>query len=597
MTIFDVLQVVCGLALFLYGMSVMSDGLKKSAGSRLKSILGRMTSNPVKGFLLGVGITAVVQSSSATTVMIVGFVNSGTMTLAQSVSVIMGANVGAAATYWLTALSALGGGLGSLSTAVEWLKPSSWMPILAIVGAGIRMFSKRGKSRDIATILLGFSVLMVGMDLMSSGAGVLEENEGFREAMVLFENPLFGMLAGIVITAAVQSSAASVGILQSLAMTGAISVGAAIPIILGQNIGTCITAMLSSIGAGKDAKRSAFIHLYFNVIGGIFYLALYWILSSLIEIPFLSGAIDAFGIAGVHTVFKFLYVALLAPFSQLLVRLAEATVRDKGSDKATVNLLDERLMNTPAVAVNRATEVTGNMAQLAVEGLQKSMALIDAYDAKTAAEVREMEEKVDLYEDGIGTYLVKLSSFNTGVSDSHQITKLLHLIGDFERISDHSVNIVESAEEMAEKKIVFSAEANRELSVLRAAVSEILDLAYRSFLYNDLRTALEVEPLEQVVDDLREQIKRNHILRLQKSECTMEHGFVLSDLLTNFERVSDHCSNIAGCVLEIQHDELDMHRYLEQMKEGSPEFDRMYKEFSEKYALVQTSNGESRIKG
>ena len=597
MTIFDVLQVVCGLALFLYGMSVMSDGLKKSAGSRLKSILGRMTSNPVKGFLLGVGITAVVQSSSATTVMIVGFVNSGTMTLAQSVSVIMGANVGAAATYWLTALSALGGGLGSLSTAVEWLKPSSWMPILAIVGAGIRMFSKRGKSRDIATILLGFSVLMVGMDLMSSGAGVLEENEGFREAMVLFENPLFGMLAGIVITAAVQSSAASVGILQSLAMTGAISVGAAIPIILGQNIGTCITAMLSSIGAGKDAKRSAFIHLYFNVIGGIFYLALYWILSSLIEIPFLSGAIDAFGIAGVHTVFKFLYVALLAPFSQLLVRLAEATVRDKGSDKETVNLLDERLMNTPAVAVNRATEVTGNMAQLAVEGLQKSMALIDAYDAKTAAEVREMEEKVDLYEDGIGTYLVKLSSFNTGVSDSHQITKLLHLIGDFERISDHSVNIVESAEEMAEKKIVFSAEANRELSVLRAAVSEILDLAYRSFLYNDLRTALEVEPLEQVVDDLREQIKRNHILRLQKSECTMEHGFVLSDLLTNFERVSDHCSNIAGCVLEIQHDELDMHRYLEQMKEGSPEFDRMYKEFSEKYALVQTSNGESRIKG
>ena len=585
MTVFDLLQILCGLALFLYGMSVMSDGLKKSAGSRLKTILGRMTANPIKGFLFGAAVTAVVQSSSATTVMIVGFVNSGTMTLAQSVAVTMGANVGAAATYWLTALSSLGGGVGNLSSAVEWLKPSSWMPILAIVGAGIRMFSKRGRSRDIAGILLGFSVLMVGMDLMSSGAGVLEQSESFTGLLTLFRNPLFGFFAGILITAAVQSSAASVGILQSLAVTGAISWGAAIPIILGQNIGTCITALLSSIGAGKNAKRSALIHLYFNLFGGLFFLALYWIFSAALSIPALSGAIDAFGIAGAHTILKLFYVALLAPFSKLLVRLSQVTVPEGEQAAERANLLDERLMNTPAVAVNRATEVTAVMADLAVNGFLRSMTLLGNYDAKVAAEVRRMEEEVDIYEDTIGTYLVKLSGCNVGLSDSHQITKLLHMIGDFERISDHSVNLVESAEEMAEKKIVFSEEARREVSVLRAAVTEILDLALHAFVYNDLRLAIEVEPLEQVVDDLREQIKRNHILRLQKSECTIEHGFVLADILTNYERVSDHCSNIAGCVLEIQRDELDMHRYLESVKEGSPEFEKMYKAFSEKYAI------------
>lgn len=585
MTVFDALQVVCGLALFLYGMSVMSDGLKKSAGSRLKTILGRMTSNPIKGFLLGVGVTAVVQSSSATTVMIVGFVNSGTMTLAQSVGVIMGANVGAAVTYWLTALSSLGGGIGNLSSAVEWLKPSSWMPILAIVGAGIRMFSKRGKSRDFASILLGFSVLMVGMDLMSGGAGVLQNDAGFRELLVLFENPLFGLFAGTLITAAVQSSAASVGILQSLAITGAISWGAAFPIILGQNIGTCITAMLSSIGAGKNAKRSAWIHLYFNLIGGAVFLALFWGVSALWNPPFLSGTIDAFGIAATHTVLKLLYVLMLAPFSRLLVRLSAWTVRDKEGSAEKANLLDERLMNTPAIAVNRATEVTCTMADVAVSALQKSMTLLELYDPRIAEEVREEENRVDIYEDAIGTYLVKLSGLNVDLADSRQITKLLHMIGDFERISDHAVNLVESAEEMAEKKIDFSAEAKRELSILRAAVAEILELAHHAFVYNDLRLAVEVEPLEQVVDELREQIKRNHIHRLQKSECTIEHGFILSDILTNCERVSDHCSNIAGCVLEIRHDELDMHRYLDSVKEGSPEFEKMYKEYAAKYSL------------
>lgn len=585
MSIFDVLTLISGLALFLYGMELMGDALKKSAGSRLKVILGKMTSNPFKGFLLGLGVTAVIQSSSATTVMVVGFVNSGTMTLTQAVGVIMGANVGTAVTSWLTGLSGIGEGGAAVSAAIQWLKPSSWMPILALIGICLVLFVKRGKKKDIGVILLGFSILMVGMELMSSAVSGLKDSEAFRSILTMFENPILGVLAGLILTAIVQSSSASVGILQSLTTTGAITYGAAIPIIMGQNIGTCVTALLSSVGANKNGKRAALVHLYFNLIGVIFWLSAFYLGDWIFSFPFVDQAIDMWGVAFVHTVFKLLSVLLLAPFGKLLEKLAVLSVPDR-KDSEEVNLLDERLLDTPAVAVERAEEVTRTMAQLSVGALRNSMRLLSSYSAEAAEEVRTDEEKADVLEDSIGTYLVKLSSRSMDESDSREITKLLHLIGDFERISDHAVNIAESAEEMRDKKLVFSKEAEREISVLVSAIDEILTLASDAFLKGDLHSASLVEPLEQVVDGLRDQIKLNHILRLQKSECTIEHGFVLSDLLTNFERVSDHCSNIAGCVIEIsEHDALEMHKYLDAVKAGGEEFNEHYRAYKRKYAL------------
>ncbi len=584
MSVFDVLTLLCGLALFLYGMELMGDALKKSAGSRLKVILGKMTSTPFKGFLLGLGVTAVIQSSSATTVMVVGFVNSGTMTLLQAVGVIMGANVGTAVTSWLTAMSGLDGG-ASVSAALQWLKPSSWMPVLALIGICLVMFVKRGRKKDIGVILLGFSILMVGMDLMGGAVSGLRDSEAFRSILTMFENPILGVLAGLILTAIVQSSSASVGILQSLTVTGAITYGAAIPIIMGQNIGTCVTALISSVGANKNGKRAALVHLYFNIIGVVFWLSSFYICNSIFHFPFVSQAIDMWGVAFVHTVFKLLSVLLIAPFSRQLVKLATVSVPER-KGREEVNLLDERLLDTPAIAVERAEEVTRKMANLSRDALLRSMKLLSEYRAEEAEAVRTMEEQADELEDTVGTYLVKLSARSMDESDSHEITKLLHLIGDFERISDHAVNIVESAEEMRDKKLTFSAEAKREISVMIDAITEILTLATDSFVKNDLHAASLVEPLEQVVDGLRDQIKLNHILRLKKSECTIEHGFVLSDLLTNFERVSDHCSNIAGCVIEIaEHDALDMHRYLDAVKAGGEDFTQHYQEYKHKYAL------------
>ena len=584
MSIFDVLTLLCGLALFLYGMELMGDALKKSAGSRLKVILGKMTSTPFKGFLLGLGVTAVIQSSSATTVMVVGFVNSGTMTLLQAVGVIMGANVGTAVTSWLTAMSGLDGG-ASVSAALQWLKPSSWMPVLALIGICLVMFVKRGRKKDIGVILLGFSILMVGMDLMGGAVSGLRDSEAFRSILTMFENPILGVLAGLILTAIVQSSSASVGILQSLTVTGAITYGAAIPIIMGQNIGTCVTALISSVGANKNGKRAALVHLYFNIIGVVFWLSSFYICNGIFRFPFVSQAIDMWGVAFVHTVFKILSVLLIAPFSRQLVKLATVSVPER-KGREEVNLLDERLLDTPAIAVERAEEVTRKMANLSRDALLRSMKLLSEYRAEEAEAVRTMEEQADELEDTVGTYLVKLSARSMDESDSHEITKLLHLIGDFERISDHAVNIVESAEEMRDKKLTFSAEAKREISVMIDAITEILTLATDSFVKNDLHAASLVEPLEQVVDGLRDQIKLNHILRLKKSECTIEHGFVLSDLLTNFERVSDHCSNIAGCVIEIaEHDALDMHRYLDAVKAGGEDFTQHYQEYKHKYAL------------
>ena len=583
--LFAVLKLLSGLAVFLYGMDVMGDALKKAAGTRLKDLLGKMTSNPIKGFLLGLIVTAVIQSSSATTVMVVGFVNSGTMTLLQSVGVIIGANLGTAVTAWLTAPAAM----GTEEIAGGWtdlLKTDAWMPILAVIGIILIMFVKRGKKRDIGTVLIGFAVLMVGMKLMSDS--VADYRSEIAQILTIFKNPILGVLAGLVLTVVVQSSSASVGILQSLTGTGGVmSFGIAMPIIIGQNIGTCVTAMLSSIGANKNGRRAAVIHLSFNVIGAVIVLALFYLVNWLVGLVDVNMYIDAWGIAIIHTVYKMIAIAIIFPFYKQLERLSKVLVRDKAEDNETVNRLDERLLETPSIAVGVATDVTYAMAEVSFDAFKKALVLYNGpYDSKLADEIRDLEGKADNYEDALGSYLVKLSACDMDERDSEQTTKLLHLIGDLERVSDHAVNIVESVEEIKEKKITFSNEANHELEVLQNAVSEILDITYTALIKNDLKLATDVEPLEEVIDDLRDKIKLNHIIRLQKSECTIEHGFVLSDLLNNFERVADHCSNIAGCVVEIsRYEALDMHKYLSQMKHDSKEFSDKYESYTAQYSL------------
>lgn len=586
MTIFDVLSLLCGLALFLYGMELMGDALKKSAGSSLKTILGKMTSNPLKGFLLGLAVTAVIQSSSATTVMVVGFVNSGTMTLLQAVGVIMGANVGTAVTAWLTGLSGLGAAGESAMNFIQWLKPDSWMPILAVIGICLVMFVKRGRKKDIGVILLGFSILMVGMSMMSDSVGGLAQSESFRKILIMFENPILGVMAGLVLTAIVQSSSASIGILQSLTVTGVITYGAAIPIIMGQNIGTCVTAMISSVGANRNGKRAAIVHLYFNIIGVVVYLTLFSIADAIFQFAFVDYTIGMWGVAGVHTLFKILSVILMAPFYRQMEKLAILTIPDKKEENDTITLLDERLTETPAIALARAAEVTSQMAEISTQSLFKALDLLEKFDAKTAEEIREMENKVDVMEDALGSYLIKVSSCNTNETDSGQVTKLLRIIGDYERISDHAVNIVESAEELRDKKSTFSGEAQKEVAVIREVLHDILMLTKECLDHNDLEEAANVEPLEQVIDELIEKIKFNHVRRLQKGECTIELGFVLNDLLINCERVSDHCSNIASCIIEIsEFGALDMHKYLASVRHGSEEYDKEYKLYKNKYKL------------
>jgi len=585
MGIFDVLSLICGVSLFLFGMNAMCDALKKSAGNRLKTILGQMTSKPLFGFLLGLGVTAIIQSSSATTVMVVGFVNSAAMTLTQAIPVVMGAKVGTAVTSWLTGLSGLGAGGAAISSAVQWLKPSAWIPVMALAGISLQMFAKRERKKDVGTILLSFSVLMVGMDMMSEAVGGLKESESFRSILTLFTNPLFGVMAGLVLTLIIQSSSASIGILQSLSTTGAVTYGAALPIIMGMNIGTCVTAIISSIGANKDGKRIAFAHLYFNVFGAVIFLGLFYILDAVFSFAFVSDAIGMWGIATVHTLFNILSVIFLFPFRGFIEKISILTFPDK-KEKETANLLDDRLMDTPAVAVARAKDVTKQMAQLSCQALAHATTLVYSYDEKQADLVRDYEARVDVLEDALGTYLIKLSSRDLAEEDGREITQLLHLIGDFERISDHAVNIVESAEEIRDKKLQFSKEAQKELTVMMGAINEIIGLAYSSFSRNDRLAAVQVEPLEEIVDELRDRIKRNHVLRLQKSECTIEHGFVLSDLLNNFERVSDHCSNIAGCMVEIQdYDALNMHQYISSVKDDIDSFEEKCDVYRKKYAL------------
>ena len=581
MNIFDFLSLIGGLALFLFGMQVMGNALEKKAGGQLNTVLGKITDNPIKGFGLGLGITSIVQSSSATTVMLVGLVNSEIITLKQSIYVIMGANVGTTVTAWLLSLTGISGD----SVIVQLLKPSSFTPVLALIGIIFYMFVKNTEKKDTGMILLSFAVLMYGMESMSGAVSGLKEVEGFTNLLTVFSNPILGVLAGALLTAIIQSSSASVGILQALSTTGAITYASAIPIIMGQNIGTCVTALISSIGANKNAKRVAFVHLYFNIIGTVVLLLLFYSVNSFVHFAFVDLQANQFGIAITHSMFNLLCTALLLPFGAGLGKLATLTIKDAPT-KEEATLLDERLLITPSVALERAEAVTADMADAAVSSIKTAMPLLSIYDAPTAKKVRKYEKDADVYEDAIGSYLVKLSNEDISETENHKITKLLKLIGDFERISDHAVNIVESAEEINSKHIEFSDEAKHEVSILKEAVFEITDLAYGAFIDNDLDKASLVEPLEQTIDILVEQIKLHHILRLQKSECTIDHGFVLSDILTNLERTADHCSNIAACITEISENaSFDMHKYLGDIRNDTDEFKSNFKMYKNKYSL------------
>lgn len=582
MDLFDALTLIGGLSLFLFGMNLMGASLEKRAGGSLKALLGKLTSRKILGFLTGLGVTAVIQSSSATTVMVVGFVNSGLLSLHQAISVIMGANVGTTVTAWILSLT----GLDSGNFFVQLLKPTSFTPILALIGVGLTMMAKSDKKKDVGMILLGFAVLMFGMDTMSGAVEGLKDVPEFQSVLLMFTNPILGVLAGAALTAIIQSSSASVGILQALSATGQVTYGAAIPIIMGQNIGTCVTAMISSVGANKNAKRAAVVHLMFNIIGTAVWLAVFYGINSVVHFAFVSQSIDQLGIAVVHTAFNVLCTILLFPFSGLLEKLSCRLVPDAKAPEQ-IQILDERLLSTPSVALVRCQEVAETMARISMDALKTGCQLLKEYDVKGAQAVRETEQEADQYEDMLGTYLVKMGRSNLSRTDSRQVSKLLHIIGDFERISDHAVNLVESAEEMQSKGLNFSVYAKKELEILTAAVSEIMDMALEAFLKNDPVLAAKIEPLEEVVDTLKEQLRNRHILRLQKGECTIELGFVWSDLLTNLERVADHCSNIAGCIIEMSHDSLDVHEYLDNVKAGGPGFLQAYQEYAQKYALME----------
>lgn len=580
MDIFDALTLAGGLSLFLFGMSVMSEALERRAEGSLKLLLARLTQNKTVGFLTGLTVTAVIQSSSAATVMVVGFVNSGVMTLQQAINVIMGANVGTTVTAWLLSLS----GISSGSFFVRMLKPTSFSPILATVGTILFMFGKTSKRKDSGTILLGFSTLMFGMDTMSGSVAGLAEVPAFQQMFLLFQNPILGILVGAVLTAVIQSSSASVGILQALASTGQVSYGAAMPIIMGQNIGTCATALLSSFGATKNARRAAVVHLSFNILGTVILLLAYLPVSLFLKPPLLDEPASLFGIALTHSAFNILCTVLLLPTSSLLEKLAVRLVPDAGGEVASCEL-DERLLAAPHIALGRCHALVREMAEISTASLKNSMKLLAGYDKQTAKEVREAEEKCDHYEDILGTYLVKLSSYQMSDADSASVSMMLKVIGDLERISDHSINILESAEELREKKMQFTEAARKELAVLCSAVSEIMTLSCTAFLNNDLELSKNIEPLEQVIDNLKEEMRNAHVLRLKDGVCSIETGFIWLDLLTSLERAADHCSNIAICIVDAAENNMNLHRSLSVMKEESPYYKKQYAFYSEKYVL------------
>lgn len=578
--IFDVLTLIGGLCLFLFGMNVMGEGLERRAGKGLKSLLGKLTNSKIKGFLTGLGVTAVIQSSSATTVMVVGFVNSNIMTLNQSISIIMGANIGTTVTAWILSL----GGISNDSIISQLLKPTSFTPVLALIGIGFTMFSKSSKKKDVGTILLGFATLMFGMDTMSSAVAGLAEIPQFQNIFLAFKNPILGVIVGAVVTAVIQSSSASVGILQALSATGAVSYAAAIPIIMGMNIGACAITILSAIGTNTNAKRAAAVRLCCNVIGTVVCLSVFSILSAIFEPAILSQSSNYLGIAICHTAFNVICTAMLLPASSLIEKLACKLIpEDKNGDK-TVEL-DDRILATPAIALAQSNNLACRMATEAVEGFKLSIKAINEYTPALAEKIRKIEDDTDHYEDVLGTYIAKLSHSQISDEDGATITKLLKAIGDFERISDHAVNILESVEEMREKDIKLSESAMRELNTLCGAVDEILGMTERAFVENDIKLAYEVEPLEQVVDRLKSILRDSHVLRLRNGECTVEVGFIWADMLTNFERVSDHCSNIAVGIIDAHDYNMNAHEALKVIKRDNSEFDKKFHEYLAKYYI------------
>ncbi len=584
MGIFEVLSLIGGLCLFLFGMNIMGEGLERRAGNSLKDLLGKLTNSRLRGFLTGLGVTAVIQSSSATTVMVVGFVNSKIMTLRQSIGVIMGANIGTTVTAWILSL----GGISDDNVFMKLLKPTSFTPVLALIGIILTMFAKSSKKKDTGTILLGFATLMFGMDAMSDSVAGLADVPEFRNLFLAFENPILGVLVGVLVTGIIQSSSASVGILQALSATGAVSYAAAIPIIMGQNIGTCVTALLSSFGTNKNAKRAAIVHLSFNVVGTVVWLSVFSLASAVFTIPILQESASYFGIAVCHSAFNILCTAMLLPAASLLEKLAYRLVPEgkAKADEKTVEL-DERLLNTPAIALAQCQKLTAKMASEAVISFKSSLDCIDGYSKEAAERIRAAEDLTDHYEDAVGTFLTKLAKNQISDGDSATVSKLLKAIGDFERISDHSVNVLESVEELRDKGIEFSDSAKTELFVLREAVYEILSLTERSFVESDVSLAADVEPLEQVVDKLKSALRNSHIVRLKGGECTVEAGFIWADLLTSLERVSDHCSNIAVGVIDEHENNMNAHEALRNVKEGNTYFDAKFREYSEKYSITQ----------
>ena len=597
MNIFGILSMIGGLALFLYGMDAMGAGLSKLSGGRMERLLEKLTSKRIMAVLLGAGVTAVIQSSSATTVMVVGFVNSGIMKLNQAVGIIMGANIGTTITSWLLSLT----GIQGSSFVLQMLKPSSFSPILAMIGVGLIMFTKDEKKKDIGGIFIGFAILMYGMESMSDAVAPLADNEKFTGILTMFSNPFLGLLAGTVLTAVIQSSSASVGILQALCATGAVNFSTALPIIMGQNIGTCVTAILSSIGTSKNAKRAAAVHLFFNISGTVIFMVVFYTLNGFMHFQFLNTAASPAGIAVIHSLFNIGATILLFPFANFLEKMAILAIPDKESEteemeeeKINPDLarLDERFLDKPGFAMEECRSVAINMARKSQKAMNLAIDLLGEYNEKTSARVEKLEDQIDQYEDALGTYLVKLSGRDLSLKDSRNLSVLLHCIGDFERISDHAVNIRDAAVEMNKKNLEFSVKAKQELLVFSNAIRDIIDRAVLAFETGDTELAKEVEPLEQVVDALNKEEKQRHINRLRTGTCTIELGFVLSDISTNFERAADHCSNIAVCLLQVDEGGFDTHEYLDILKEeNSEEFRHEYMELSEKYALPESKHG------
>ena len=580
MDLFDVLTLVGGLCMFLFGMNLMGDALERRAGNSLRSLLSKLTSNRVLGFLTGLAVTAVIQSSSATTVMVVGFVNSGLLSLSQAIGVIMGANVGTTVTAWILSL----GGIEGDSFFLQLLKPTGFTPILALIGICLHMFTKSSKSKDTGTILLGFAVLMFGMDTMSGAVEGLKDLNWFQELFLLFENPVLGVIAGAVLTAIIQSSSASVGILQALSATGKVSYAAAIPIIMGQNIGTCITAIISCFGTNKNAKRAAVVHLMFNVIGTTICLILYLLADWLFSPAILGESATFLGISICHTAFNIICTGVLLPCGGLLEKLVCKLVPD-GKEPEKVAILDERLLNTPAIALEQCHALAIEMGQSAAETLSNAIACLRNYDEELAQKVIQGEARADKYEDILGTYLVKLSAQQLGDNESAEAAMLLKAIGDFERISDHSVGLLNSAVELKQKGIAFSESAQKELEVMIQAVEQILVLSISAFLQNDNDAAQQVEPLEQVIDELKYQLRTRHILRLQQGNCSIETGFVWTDLIHSLERSSDHCSNIASGIIDLHSHNQNTHAMLRTARNESSVYQQLYRNYSSKYTL------------